>query len=68
MARQFPQSQRFSGPGGALEMPSNGDVLMLLLWTAGRADSRKVLQRSDFSQCLLTERLRYAGDEVLTFQ
>jgi hypothetical protein len=32
--RQFPQSQRFSGPGGALEMPSNGDVLMMLLLTA----------------------------------
>jgi hypothetical protein len=34
LARQFPQSQRFSGPGGALEMPSNGDVLMMLLLTA----------------------------------
>jgi len=34
LARQFPQSQRFSGPGGALEMPNNGDVLMMLLLTA----------------------------------
>jgi hypothetical protein len=34
LVRQFPQSQRFSGPGGVLEMPSNGDVLMMLLLTA----------------------------------
>jgi hypothetical protein len=29
--RQFPQSQRFSGPDAALQMPSNGDVLVMLL-------------------------------------
>jgi hypothetical protein len=34
LARQFPQSQRFSGPGGAQEMASNGDVLMMLPLTA----------------------------------
>jgi hypothetical protein len=34
LARQFPQSQRFSGPVGALEMLSNGDVLVMVLLTA----------------------------------
>jgi hypothetical protein len=32
--RHFPESQRFSGPAGALEIASNGDVLMMLLLTA----------------------------------
>jgi hypothetical protein len=34
LPRQFPESQRFSGSVGALEMLGNGDVLMMLLWTA----------------------------------
>jgi hypothetical protein len=34
MARQFSQSQRFSGRVGALEMPSNDDVLVMVLLTA----------------------------------
>jgi hypothetical protein len=59
---------RFSGPGGALEMPSDGDVSMLLLLTALAGKQPESAPEIGFSQRLLTERPRYAGDEVLPFQ